>query len=68
MNSKQRSEEIHIKNYAMEKNIFSIKEEPTQIDRIEYYMDELQPILKELVDNMKLLDFLQIGNNGSKEN
>jgi hypothetical protein len=52
----------------MEKNIFSIKEEPTQIDRIEYYMDELQPILKELVDNMKLLDFLQIGNNGSKEN
>jgi len=29
-------------------------------DRINDYMDDLQPVLKDLVDNMKILGFLQI--------
>jgi hypothetical protein len=35
-------------------------------DRINDYMDDLQPQLKTLIDNMKILGFLQITNPDGK--
>ena len=44
----------------MENFIFNNEETFNVLERINEDMETLQPILKELVDNMKLLDFLKI--------